>query len=167
VRALAVAAGGGALVLSLLGAYQAGLRTRSAPALAQNVARPEAQSLEELDGKLEALLASQAALQSDVASLHAGLRASAPKTALAEVAASKAPPESPAPRAEQRAADRSAQAVLDDSVATGRWTADDRDQLRRLLPAMDDEARMELLREVAVAVNAGQIQKQDLRGPAL
>jgi hypothetical protein len=56
--------------------------------------------------------------------------------------------------------------LIGDAELAGKWTDADREKMRPVLAASDDEARLALMRELSVAVNEGRI-KLALQGPPL
>jgi hypothetical protein len=55
-------------------------------------------------------------------------------------------------------------ALVDDRLATGRWSEEDRAQLRATVGALPTEERLEVVRPLVVAVNAGKV-RFDGHGP--
>jgi hypothetical protein len=66
----------------------------------------------------------------------------------------------------QEQTERETARVVDVALARGAWQAADRDQWRQLAPQLDDEARVALMRKLAVALNRGEL-RVDLHGPLL
>jgi len=71
------------------------------------------------------------------------------------------PPLSEAEREEQERALASAQFAFDDVRARGRFDPQSRDELMALLPSLDPDAQYELSRQLAVALNKGEIEFDD------
>jgi hypothetical protein len=77
-------------------------------------------------------------------------------------------PPSPPPRsADAVAAEDSADELLGAAILRGRWTVQDQRAMRAALAGADDEARLSVTKDVAVAVNSGRLAVGDLRGPPL
>jgi hypothetical protein len=75
-------------------------------------------------------------------------------------------PEPPPPTVEQVTASDQALTVVSEARQVGRWTAADREQLRRLLPQLDPRQREALQEELIPAINNQEL-RLDLPGPPL
>jgi hypothetical protein len=65
---------------------------------------------------------------------------------------------------DQRKVYDAAQSLVDQAIVHGSWTGDDRDHLRDGLVGIPEELRLEVVRPLIVAVNAGQVRFRG-RGP--
>ncbi len=72
----------------------------------------------------------------------------------AETAAAKPPPEAPFQETPQYA---TSVRVVDQAVAAGRWTTDDRSKLRQVLPSLGSAAMVKVIQRLVVAVNDGRL----------
>lgn len=91
--------------------------------------------------------------------------ARAPAAPVAAVAVEKERPPTPVePTAEQLEAHERGQSIVSAAQRVGRWSNQDRDQLRQVFQEVNENERDELLRSLLPAINRQEI-KVDVQGP--
>jgi hypothetical protein len=83
----------------------------------------------------------------------------------ANVAKETVPAPPPAPTAEQMAARDRGLAIVDGALSARRWTQEDKQQLRSLLPQLDEATRIELVRSLLPAINRQEIKMETQGSP--
>jgi hypothetical protein len=158
------------LVVGALG-YGLGRAGRTPTPTADHDDAPK--KLAQIDDKVDRALAGQSEMRSQLGALDcrvdlaarggaAGGPSAAPMPSAPDPAA--AAMRSPDAIAAQEAATNG---VLADAIRTGRWSPSERTRMRQALAETDDEGRHALLRELAVAINAGTVKPVDLDGPPI
>ena len=136
---------------ALLGAGLVGHAIPHGSEPAARVARAEC--AHETGGLDEARL--RAVLRAELASLQ---RAPVPPSTATVVAPPPAPRPDPAPRPPSARALADGHSLIDEALGRRRWSTDDAAALRRLLPALDPDARTELFAQLFPAINDGRLE---------
>jgi hypothetical protein len=128
---------------------------------------PSAKSAPEASAAVPLVIREPVALPVDLSALRHEIRALRAEVATATAAASARPADGPAPAAPvapsveptavQAEAIEAAQALVGNAVQERRWSREDADQMRRLLPRMSHEQRMAASAALAVAINSQQV----------
>ncbi len=74
-------------------------------------------------------------------------------------------PRAEAPTPEQLPLIQDTQRLMDSALGARRWTAQDAESFRRLLPGLPDAQRQAFLQQLVVAINEGRLQVETRGGP--